>query len=76
MPFFKEMQTSEISQQIDFVRKVISHIEQNGYMEDEALAHAPFIAPADFFSLFDDTRQQRLLSVMRSFRDNAVTRTA
>lgn len=60
------------SQQIAFVQKVITHIEQNGYIEDiSVLTKAPFDKPAKLLD-FDEIRQRRLLAVIKSVRDNAL----
>ena len=58
--------------QIAFVQKVITHIEQNGYIEDiSVLTKAPFDKPAKLLD-FDEIRQRRLLAVIKSVRDNAL----
>lgn len=60
------------SRQIAFVQKVITHIEQNGYIEDiSVLTKAPFDKPAKLLD-FDERRQRRLLAVIKSVRDNAL----
>lgn len=60
------------SRQIAFVQKVITHIEQNGYIEDiSVLTKAPFDKPAKLLD-FDKRRQRRLLAVIKSVRDNAL----
>ena len=60
------------SRQIAFVQKVITHIEQNGYIEDiSVLTKAPFDKPAKLLD-FDEIRQRRLLTVIKSVRDNAL----
>ena len=60
------------SRQIAFVQKVITHIEQNGYIEDiSVLTKAPFDKPAKLLD-FDEIRQERLLAVIKSVRDNAL----
>ena len=52
------------SRQIAFVQKVITHIEQNGYIEDiSVLTKAPFDKPAKLLD-FDERRQRRLLAVI------------
>ena len=63
--------------QIAFVHKIISHIEQNGYMESAALlTKPPFDKPLSFTKLFDQKTQTALMEVIRQVRDNAVTVTA
>ena len=60
------------SRQIAFVQKVITHIEQNGYIEDiSVLTKAPFDKPAKLLD-FDEIRQRKLLAVIQSVRDNAL----
>ena len=60
------------SRQIAFVQKVITHIEQNGYIEDiSVLTKAPFDKPAKLLD-FDEIRQRRLLAVIKSVRDTAL----
>lgn len=60
------------SRQIAFVQKVITHIEQNGYIEDiSVLTKASFDKPAKLLD-FDERRQERLLAVIKSVRDNAL----
>lgn len=60
------------SRQIAFVKKVIMHIEQNGYMEDiSMLTKAPFDKPAKLLD-FDQIRQKKLLAAIQSVRDNAL----
>lgn len=60
------------SRQIAFVQKVITHIKQNGYIEDiSVLTKAPFDKPAKLLD-FDEIRQRRLLAVIKSVRDNAL----
>lgn len=60
------------SRQIAFVQKVITHIEQNGYIEDiSVLTKAPFDKPAKLLD-FDEIRHRRLLAVIKSVRDNAL----
>ena len=60
------------SRQIAFVKKVIMHIEQNGYMEDiSMLTKAPFDKPAKLLD-FDQIRQKKLLVAIQSVRDNAL----
>ena len=64
-------------QQIAFVHKIISHMEQNGYMESAALLTKPPIdKPLSFTKLFDRKTQTALMEVIRQVRDNAVTVTA
>jgi type I restriction enzyme R subunit len=58
--------------QIVFVNKVIDYIEQNGYVESVAeLTRPPFDKPQGFVKLFDPERQQRLVSIINGFKENA-----
>ena len=60
------------SRQRAFVQKVITHIEQNGCIEDiSVLTKAPFDKPAKVLD-FDEIREERLLAVIQSVRDNAL----
>ncbi|MBP7753429.1 MAG: hypothetical protein KA077_04065, partial [Veillonella sp.] len=59
--------------QINFVYKIINHIEKNGYMEDTAdLQKPPFDKPINFIKLFDQKTRLRLLAAINEIRDNAV----
>lgn len=59
--------------QIEFVLKVINHIEQNGYMESTAeLVKPPFDRPVSFTKLFDAGKRASLLAAIDKVRDNAV----
>lgn len=61
------------TQQIDFVKKVIAHIENNGYMEDlNVLLKAPFEKPISFSKLFDLKRQKELVQAINQVKDNAL----
>jgi len=60
--------------QIEFVQKVINHIEQNGYMESTAeLVKPPFDRPVSFTKLFDAGKRATLLAAIDKVRENAVT---
>ncbi len=59
--------------QIEFVLKVIHHVEQNGYMESTAeLVKPPFDRPVSFTRLFDAGKRASLLTAIDKVRDNAV----
>ena len=59
--------------QIAFVKKVVHHIEQNGYMDDITdLRKPPFDKPISFTKLFDRQKQDQLVEAINSVRDNAV----
>lgn len=57
--------------QIAFIRKIISYIEQNGYIESAELQKPPFDKPVSFVKLFDAGRRTALLAAIKSVRDNA-----
>jgi type I restriction enzyme R subunit len=59
--------------QIEFINKVINHVEQNGYMDDlKELTKPPFDKPVIFVRLFDQQRQTQLMEILRQIKDNAV----
>ncbi len=59
--------------QIAFVKKIINHIERNGYMENVAeLTKPPFDKPVSFVKLFDVRTRRALMAVINQVRDNAV----
>ena len=61
------------AQQIFFVQQVISHVENNGYMEDPGvLLRAPFDRPVPFFRLFGDAQQRKLIAAINEIRETAV----
>ena len=60
--------------QIEFIQKVINHVEQNGYMDDlKELTKPPFDKPISFVKLFDRGRQTQLIDVIRTIKENAVS---
>jgi type I restriction enzyme R subunit len=60
--------------QIEFIRKIINHVEQNGYMDDlKELTKPPFDKPVTFVKLFDPRRQAQLMEIIRAIKENAVT---
>ena len=60
-------------QQIDFVHKIINHIELNGYMESVSeLTKPPFDKPVSFIKLFDRKTRSALLETIRQVKENAV----
>ena len=58
-------------QQIAFVRKVIQHVENNGYMEAAELRNPPFDKPVSFIRLFDAKRQKALIEAINKVKENA-----
>ena len=63
--------------QIAFVKKIIHHIELNGYMENVSeLAKPPFDKPVSFLKLFDAKTRTALMATINQVRENAVQITA
>lgn len=59
--------------QIEFVHKIITHIELNGYMESpKVLMKPPFDKPIPFMKLFDQKTRTALVATINQVRDNAV----
>lgn len=59
--------------QIAFVKKIINHIELNGYMENVAeLTKPPFDKPVSFIKLFDAKTRTALMAAINQVRENAV----
>ena len=59
--------------QIAFVKKIINHIERNGYMENVAeLTKPPFDKPVSFIKLFDAKTRNALMAAIDQIRENAV----
>ena len=56
--------------QITFVNKIITHIENNGYMDVQALLKPPFDRPCKF-SDFDKKTQKALTDKIKEINDNA-----
>lgn len=63
------------SQQINFVNKVISYVERNGYIEPMALMSAPFDKPS-VVRLFDDRKLKSLFQTINDIKENAENHTA
>ncbi len=60
--------------QIAFVRKIIRHVEQNGYMENVTeLQKPPFDKPINFIKLFDAETRTAILQTIKSIKENAET---
>ena len=58
--------------QIEFVHKIINHIEQNGYMESVTeLTKPPFDKPVSFIKLFDAKTRAELIKTIDSIKENA-----
>jgi type I restriction enzyme R subunit len=59
--------------QIAFVHKIISYIEQNGYMENVTdLQKPPFDKPTSFIKLFDSKTRAAIMEAIKKVKDNAV----
>lgn len=59
--------------QIEFILKIINHIENNGYIEDiKILMKPPFDKPTSFMKLFDAKTKNALLQTIESIRNNAL----
>ena len=59
--------------QIAFVKKIINHIELNGYMENiSELTKPPFDKPVSFIRLFDAKTRTALIETINQIRENAV----
>lgn len=58
--------------QIDFVHKIITHIEINGYMESpKVLMKPPFDKPIPFMKLFDQKTRTALVTTINQVYNNA-----
>ena len=59
--------------QIEFILKIINHIEQNGYMDSVTeLQKPPFDKPLSFVKLFDAKTRSALMAAIKQVKDNAV----
>jgi type I restriction enzyme R subunit len=59
--------------QIVFVRKIVNHIVQNGYIDSVSeLMKPPFDKPQSFIKLFDGAKQKQIVKAVTSIKDNAV----
>lgn len=59
--------------QIAFLKKIINHVERNGYMENVAeLTRPPFDKPVSFIKLFDRKTRAAITDTINTIRDNAV----
>ena len=60
-------------QQIEFILKIINHIENNGYIEDiKILMKPPFDKPFSFIKMFDEKTRNALIETIKNIRKNAV----
>ena len=59
--------------QIEFVHKIINHIEQNGYMESiTTLTKPPFDKPIQFIKLFDAKTRAAIIATINGITENAI----
>lgn len=59
--------------QIQFIHKIINHIELNGYMENIIeLQKPPFDKPTPFIKLFDEKTRVSLIKAIDEIKENAV----
>ena len=59
--------------QIEFILKIINHIENNGYIEDvKILMKPPFDKPYSFIKMFDPQTRNALLQTIESIKNNAL----
>lgn len=59
--------------QIEFILKIINHIENNGYIEDiKILMKPPFDKPYSFIKMFDAKMRNAILQTIESIKNNAL----
>ena len=59
--------------QIEFILKIINHIENNGYIEDvKILMKPPFDKPFSFIKMFDAKTRTALLQTIEGIKNNAL----
>lgn len=59
--------------QIEFILKIINHIENNGYIEDiKILMKPPFDKPYSFIKMFDAKTRNTILKTIESIKNNAL----
>ena len=59
--------------QIEFILKIINHIENNGYVEDiKILMKPPFDKPYSFIKMFDAKMRNAILQTIESIKNNAL----
>lgn len=60
-------------QQITFVHKVIDYVVENGYLENPSdIMKPPFDKPQNIMKLFDASKQKELITLIGSFKMNAL----
>lgn len=61
------------NQQIEFILKIINHIENNGYIEDiKILMKPPFDKPFSFIKMFDQKTRNALIQTIEGIKKNAI----
>ena len=60
------------SKQIDFIKKIINCIEQNGYMDSIMLQEPPFDKPVNFINLFDEKTRIDIIKTISMLKENAI----
>ena len=59
--------------QIEFILKIINHIENNGYIEDiKILLRPPFDKPYSFIKMFDVQTRDAILKTIENIKNNAL----
>jgi len=59
--------------QIAFIHKIITHIENNGYIEDvKILMKPPFDKPFSFVKMFDNQKRNAIISILENIKNNAL----
>lgn len=59
--------------QIEFILKIINHIESNGYIEDvKILMKPPFDKPYSFIKMFDQKTRTALIQTIEAIKNNAL----
>ena len=59
--------------QIEFILKIIAHIENNGYIEDvKILMKPPFDKPLSFIKMFDAQTRNALIQTIETIKNNAL----
>lgn len=59
--------------QIEFILKIINHIENNGYIEDiKILMKPPFDKPYSFIKMFDAKTRDAILQTIEKIKNNAL----
>lgn len=59
--------------QIEFILKIINHIENNGYIEDiKALMKPPFDKPYSFIKMFDPKMREAIIRAVEGIKNNAL----